>query len=219
MSGAGILKCPTEICCHIYELLFLYDQPIKIMSNEKPDTSRLTVPGLYLLLSCRQIQGEASPILYSGNVFVFDRAQLYCGRYDDGYMDITSQATVWLASIGQQIINVRNIELQFSVPSWEPTLDLNQLLREIWSVSWAKIAITFATTEGQRLGDDTIAMNDLFFPVLDPGKTSCLSTCVRFRRCFKSIRYNIRDQTVSFETYTDTVISFTRSLSGNGLGH
>jgi len=219
MGGARILKCPTEIRCHIYGLLFLYDQPIKLTSDEKPDTLRSTVPGLYFLLSCHQIQEEASPVLYSGNVFVFDRAHMYCGRYDDSHIDITSQAAVWLASIGRQVINVRNIKLKFSVPSWEPGLDLTELLQGMWGVSGSRITITFATRKGRRhshslpLGDDIIALNDLF-SILDPGKRSPLSTCVRLRRCFRSIRYDMRDQTVSFEICTDTVISFTRSLSG-----
>lgn len=219
MGSAGLLKCPTDICCHIYELLFLYCQPVKIISDEKPDTTRVAAPGLYFLLSCRQIQEEASPVLYSGNVFVFDRAHLYCGKYDDDHMDITSQAAAWPASIGRQVINVGNIKLKFSVPSWEPNLDLTQLLWEMWSVSGEKIATTFATTEGRRcshslpLGDELVALNDLF-SVLDLGKTSCLSKCVRLRQSFRSIRYDIRDQTVSFETCTNTVLSFTRSSSG-----
>ncbi|KAH3938340.1 hypothetical protein HBH98_253070 [Parastagonospora nodorum] len=153
------------------------------------------------------------------NDFVLSQDHVYCGVYDNDYVDITRRAANWLSQIGEQRRNIRKLELKFSTPSWRTMLDLTQLMHQITDDDGSKISITFASTRSQRANmldstllpspNECLALNDLFSS-LAWNCTSQLSTCARSS---SSIHYDIRDQTVCFNSRSGTSIFFTRSSS------
>ena len=103
-SQSLLLSLPLEVRLRIYEYLFTC-QPQVFVSNLKPMLSYpkyLVEADLTsaILRTCRQIHNEASPILYSGNIFV---------------LDYPKRTFEWLDRIGS--VNLRSIRhLRVFVP-------------------------------------------------------------------------------------------------------
>jgi hypothetical protein len=105
-APVSLLDLPAEFRNMIYELLFLQDEPITLSVHESDSEQLLNyvwieeLPfqatiNVQLLVTCRQVYLEATPLLYSRNTFVvclFDD--------DEGFSDLIKRIGFWLHDLG-----------------------------------------------------------------------------------------------------------------------
>ncbi|MCJ1350858.1 MAG: hypothetical protein MMC33_000839 [Icmadophila ericetorum] len=116
-SQSRLLQLPSEIRNVIYEHVLVSTKPIENPAsqrekNRNDNTKRIGDINSSLLMTCHMVLGEAKPILYGGNLFVFGvwksafwkeelrlatRVRLTIGTevYSDRNEDITRQAKAW----------------------------------------------------------------------------------------------------------------------------
>ena len=90
-SRATFLVLPLELRLHIYEYIFLCKSQIMPYHNRKPRAEHSIPPSI--LRTCKQINQEASPILYSKNTFSISYPQ---------------KTFFWLLEIGRANIKLLN---------------------------------------------------------------------------------------------------------------
>jgi hypothetical protein len=124
-----LLRCPPEIRNAIYEKMFLQQAPIDLWRSdhlsEELDADlyglyllRGSVPGIAFLATSKQLKGEASGLLYSGNTFRISPS-----------INMKSKEA-WMKEIGENRLLLRSIEINQG--TWDRHIDIIPILRELW---------------------------------------------------------------------------------------
>ena len=100
-SRATFLLLPLELRLQIYKYMFLCKKPIMMDKNRQHRTER-SLP-LSVLRTCKQIHQEASPILYSQNIFALTWPDQICK---------------WLTQIGRANIKLLKTIHILVLPKW-----------------------------------------------------------------------------------------------------
>jgi len=122
----SLLTLPVEIRLQIYDLLLVHEKPLQI----KPDEDEKQVE-LAILQTCKQVYHEASPILYSQNIFAATDPEdiflllLYIGlenfrliKHLDFYVPWPSSLPPWLRlfrTLAMEASGLRSLSLDLDV--------------------------------------------------------------------------------------------------------
>jgi hypothetical protein len=138
-----------EIRNAIYDILF--DRGELRLSFQYTESAQSLTPtppiyGVNLPATCRQINEEASPCLYSRNNIVFFPEPQDCARGCRNYFFMPNKIDKWLLGIGRQRALVRDVAIDLRAlcvrctPS-DDRLPLHALLRQILLVPSRKLSI------------------------------------------------------------------------------